>query len=110
MEALRRSPLEWGYATLAVPGQSESGDVHVVRLFQGGALLGVIDGLGHGREAAEAARIAATTLESRAQDPVARLIELCHEKLKGTRGVAMSLVSFDSARSRITWLSVGNVT
>ena len=40
--------LEWGTAGRPISGETESGDQYVVHSWPGGALLAVIDGLGHG--------------------------------------------------------------
>jgi negative regulator of sigma-B (phosphoserine phosphatase) len=100
--------VDWGWAGAALEGD-ESGDLHVVVPLPHGALLALIDGLGHGPEAAEAARQAATILRDRASLPVHDLLELCHEGLRGTRGAVMSLVTLDSRSSTIEWFGVGNV-
>lgn len=71
--------------------------------------MGVIDGLGHGLEAAAAAREAARVLEARPAEPIVDLFEACHEALRGTRGAVMSLASIDSSGSRMSWIGVGNV-
>ena len=88
---------------------SESGDVQVVAPFPEGILVGVIDGLGHGPEAAQAAHTAAQILAAYAGEPVQALLERCHGKLRNTRGAVMSLVSFNGAESLFTWIGVGNV-
>jgi hypothetical protein len=69
----------------------------------------VVDGLGHGHEASTAAHTAAATLEADAGEPVVSLVTRCHEALKGTRGVAMSLANFDALDSSMSWVAVGNV-
>jgi len=101
--------VHWGVATLALEGQAESGDLHVVRPVKDGVLVAVADGLGHGEEAASAARLAVTTLEQYAEEPPLSLLERCHRALKGSRGVVMSLARFDAPRGTMTWLGVGNV-
>ncbi|HLI35290.1 MAG TPA: SpoIIE family protein phosphatase [Terriglobia bacterium] len=101
--------LEWAVATLTLPGEAESGDRSVVKSFQGGALVAVVDGLGHGAKAAEAAKLAIATLEDHASEPVTSLIQQCHNALTNTRGVVMSLASFNVSRGNMTWLGVGNV-
>lgn len=101
------SVLEWGWAGSAL--ELESGDLHVVIPFQEGALVALIDGLGHGPEAAAASQAAAALLEERAGDPVLALVERCHQGLRKTRGVAMSLASFNAHNSSVTWTGVGNV-
>ena len=101
--------VHWGVATLALEGQTESGDLHLVRAVKDGVLIAVVDGLGHGEEAAAAARLAVTTLEQYAEEPPLSLLQRCHEALKGSRGVVMSLARFDASRGTMTWLGVGNV-
>ena len=101
--------LDWGVATAALPGEAESGDLHLVRPAAGGALVAVVDGLGHGSEAATAARLAVAALASHAQESPLSLFEHCHRALKGTRGVVMSLASFRRGDASLTWLGVGNV-
>lgn len=101
--------LEWGVASQALPGQDETGDRHAIVQFDGGVMMAVIDGLGHGVEAAIAARIAAEVLEQNATESVITLVRLCHEDLRATRGVVMSLAAFNLVDSTVTWLGVGNV-
>jgi phosphoserine phosphatase RsbX len=103
------SLIHWGVATLALAGQRESGDLHLVAAVRDGVLVAVVDGLGHGEEAAAAARLAVKTLERLADEPPLSLLQQCHLALKGTRGVVLSLARFDAPRATMTWLGVGNV-
>src|SRR5437870_3753009 len=48
--------IDWGVATLAHAGEKESGDLHLVKQVGRGVLVAAVDGLGHGAEAAAAAR------------------------------------------------------
>lgn len=100
--------IEAAVAGAAMPGESESGDVHLIAPHPGGVLVAAIDGLGHGGEAAQAARTARSTLE---RDPAADLRDLfvsAHSALARSRGVAMSLAAL-APGGRLTWLGVGNV-
>jgi serine phosphatase RsbU (regulator of sigma subunit) len=101
--------IEWGSAEMALPGQAVSGDRPVVAPFPDGVLVAVVDGLGHGTEAAAAAEAAVRTLAAHAAEPVIPLIRRCHQALARTRGVVMSLASFDARASTMTWAAVGNV-
>jgi serine/threonine protein phosphatase PrpC len=83
--------------------------LRVVKPFPGGVLVAVMDGLGHGEQAAAAARIAVSALEDHASDSVIALLRLCHEKLLATRGLVMSIASFNGLDDTMTWLGVGNV-
>lgn len=101
--------VEWGVASVALAGEAESGDLHLVRPVAGGVLVAVVDGLGHGAEAATAARLAVAALASNAHESPRSLFERAHQALKGTRGVVMSLACFRHADPSLTWLGVGNV-
>jgi phosphoserine phosphatase RsbX len=90
-------------------GQAASGDRHLVKPFPDGVLVAVVDGLGHGPEAAAAAALAVRTLESYAEQPVISLVERCHKTLRGTRGAVMSLASYSARESTMAWVGVGNV-
>jgi hypothetical protein len=91
------------------PRELESGDLHVVVPFAHGVLVAVVDGLGHGAEAAVAARTAAATLQHHAADPLTTLVQRCHTDLRKTRGAVLSVASFDAESQLMTWLGVGNV-
>lgn len=91
-------------------GEIESGDLHAVIPRPGGTLIAVVDGLGHGYEAAVAARVAVITLTAQAHLPLLRLVKCCHDALIKTRGVAMSLALLEWCDETLTWLSIGNVS
>jgi phosphoserine phosphatase RsbX len=77
--------------------------------FDTGVLVAAIDGIGHGEEAATAAERAVRILESDPHQSVITLVSRCHEGLRTTRGVVMSLASFNTQDETMTWLGVGNV-
>lgn len=104
-----RPCIEWDVVSRVSPGEAISGDLHLVMLFPGGALAAVVDGLGHGDEAATAARTAIDTLATHAGKPVIPLVQRCHEALKITRGAVMTVVSFNFNESTVTALGIGNV-
>jgi len=102
-------PIEWGFAARAIGGETESGDLHFVATHAGGVLVAVIDGLGHGPEAALASRLAAATLDEHLGESVTALMAHCHAALQRTRGAVLSLASIESDGREMTWLGVGNV-
>jgi phosphoserine phosphatase RsbX len=109
METIGVPPIDYGVAKFVLPGQGESGDHHLVCCSQNGILIGAIDGIGHGEKAANASKAAAALLRSSADEPIISLVERCHEKLRTTRGVVMSLAFIDLEHGMMTWLGVGNV-
>jgi negative regulator of sigma-B (phosphoserine phosphatase) len=101
--------VEWATAAAVFTGESVSGDRAVVVGFPRGTLVAMIDGLGHGPAAAEAAGQAAEVLEQAPGVEASELIVRCHERMRRSRGAAISLASFDAASARMTWIGVGNV-
>ncbi len=101
--------LDWAVAGAPIDGGTESGDLHAVVPFDGGVLVGAIDGLGHGPEAAAAARAAALILAAHAAESPRRLMDRCHEGLRRTRGAVITLASFQARAATMTWMGVGNV-
>jgi len=101
--------IAWGVAVQPLEGEAESGDQYVVRPIPNGVLVAAVDGLGHGPEAAAAARSAVAILKDYAHEPVISLVKRCHERLIRTRGAVMSLASFNALDNTMTWLGVGNV-
>lgn len=101
--------IEYAVASQTFPGESISGDRAVVKVFPQGVLTAVVDGLGHGEKAGAAAGIAIETLQNHAGEAPIALVQRCHQSLKGTRGVAMSLAAIDARTATLSWLGVGNV-
>jgi negative regulator of sigma-B (phosphoserine phosphatase) len=101
--------LERGVAGAPLEGEARSGDVAVFAPTPHGGLVCLIDGLGHGDPAADAAETAAEIVRARAGGPVEALLESCHEALQRTRGVVMTLAAFDLERAELQWTGVGNV-
>ena len=64
-------------ATLPLPGQVECGDLSLVKRVGKGTLIAVVDGLGHGEEAASAAHAAVGALDRHAREPLADLVRRC---------------------------------
>jgi serine phosphatase RsbU (regulator of sigma subunit) len=101
--------LEWGVAGRTAPNQAVSGDLHLVEPFPNGVLAAAVDGLGHGSEAAAASQLAVATLQAHAHESVLSLLKRCHDALHGTRGVVLTLASFNVPDDTMTWTGVGNV-
>jgi negative regulator of sigma-B (phosphoserine phosphatase) len=101
--------LERGVAGLAHEGEGRSGDVALFAASEHGGLVAVIDGLGHGDAAADAAEAAAATLREHVDLPPQELLERCHRELRRTRGAVMTLAWFDLETRSMAWTGVGNV-
>src|SRR5262245_42942594 len=101
--------VQWWAASRALRGERESGDRFLVSVLQASTLFAVVDGIGHGHEAAAAAEVALRVLREHAAEPIPQLVGLCHEALRETRGVVASLAHFDEDHHALTWIGVGNV-
>ncbi len=100
--------LVFGAVMVPMAGQEHCGDGWVVR-DDGpgfGTLVAVIDGLGHGPEAAFAARRAEQSVESGGTDPK-QVIRLMDEALRGTRG-AVAMVLYITVDT-IAFCGIGNI-
>jgi len=107
--AARDLKIEAAFATLPLPGQSESGDLCLVKRVGKGTLIAVVDGLGHGQDAASAAHAAVGALDRYSHEPLIDLVRRCHEALVGLRGVVLGLAYLDPQAATMAWLGVGNV-
>jgi serine/threonine protein phosphatase PrpC len=103
------SVIEWSAAEEVLPGENKSGDRYVVKNLPEGALLAVVDGIGHGEDAAHSAELAAGVFNGSDARSLISLVRRCHERLQGTRGAVVSLAWFSPADDTMTWLGVGNV-
>ena len=101
--------LELGVAGRTLAGERRSGDLAVFAPYARGGLAVVIDGLGHGDEAADASAIAAKVIQEHADDAPEALLARCHEALRRSRGVVLTAAWFDLVDLEISLAGVGNV-
>lgn len=86
-----------------------NGDTFVIKQWGESALVGVIDGLGHGQFAYRAAQAARQYVERHFDQPLAEIFRGVARTCRATRGVVMGLARFDWGRATLTFASVGNV-
>jgi hypothetical protein len=102
--------IESASAMFTLPGQDECGDRDGVVATPSGALATVIDGIGHGPEAAAAAERALTSFRQLNRgESLIDMLKRCHTSLTGSRGAVLNLASFDVQEGTMTWLGIGNV-
>jgi phosphoserine phosphatase RsbX len=109
MDGCSMSMIEWSIAEEMLPGQKQSGDRYVVKSLPEGALLAVVDGIGHGDDAAHSAELAVGALNRPETLSPISLLRRCQQCLRGTRGAVLSIAWFNRADDTMTWLGVGNV-
>lgn len=101
--------LEWSAISHPMEGEEFCGDDFLVKQYANSILVAVVDGLGHGREALDASGKALQYLQQYKNESLINLTNHCHEKLRNTRGVVMSLATFDINEDVMSWMGVGNV-
>ena len=102
-------PLSFGVATRPCRGMTLNGDSFVIKRWEGSALVGVIDGLGHGQFAHRAAETARRFIETHFDLSLDALFRRTGQACRATRGMVMALARFDWATWRLTFCSVGNI-
>jgi phosphoserine phosphatase RsbX len=91
------------------PASTVSGDASLAVPTHAGALLAVVDGLGHGEEAAQAADLAITAVRERAECDLESIIEACGVAIRRSRGCVIGLVALARDAEMLQWVGVGNV-
>jgi len=107
--SVRPCPLAFGAASRARPGFEMNGDAFIIKQWNESALVGLIDGLGHGQFAQRAAQSARQYVESHFDLPLAQIFRGAGRACRATRGVVMALARFDWSRERLVFASVGNI-
>lgn len=96
-------------AMLTLPGEPESGDLSLVKAVGAATFVAVVDGLGHGEDAASAAHAAVSALDRYSRESLTELVKRCHAALQGMRGVVLGMATLDPGAGTMTWIGVGNV-
>ncbi|AFL86520.1 anti-sigma regulatory factor (Ser/Thr protein kinase) [Terriglobus roseus DSM 18391] len=109
---LGRPPVvsELGVVSIPVKGETKCGDGYLLRPEATRSLYMVVDGLGHGVGANEAALEAIETVRQYSGETATEMVQRSHDALKKTRGAAMSVAIVDHDRKICTYAGVGNVT
>jgi anti-sigma regulatory factor (Ser/Thr protein kinase)/serine/threonine protein phosphatase PrpC len=98
---------EVGVATRARSFAPENGDAFIAHEADGVLLAGVIDGLGHGYLAQQAALAAQRYVQAHRHMPLEKIFAGASRACRGTRGAVMALARLED--SRISFVSVGNI-
>ena len=107
---MTHAALDWATASRpATPGDA-LGDGSVVRPSEHAVVIAVVDGLGHGAEAAAAAKLALGAIGRSSQSAPERLCRECHLALHPGRGAVMGIMRVDPRRSLLEWVGVGDVS
>jgi hypothetical protein len=70
----------------------------------------MIDGLGHGERAHEAALVGLSIARDNAGASPQAIMEAMHSGMKNTRGAAAAVAEIDSASRRVSFAGIGNIS
>lgn len=113
--AVPRSPLtgaawfELGATCIPVHGETACGDAYAIREANGGCAVMVVDGLGHGVFAAEAAAAAVDAFDKYWTRPITEVVSAIHDGMKATRGGAVAVAKIDLGANLVHYCGVGNI-
>jgi anti-sigma regulatory factor (Ser/Thr protein kinase) len=105
------APLARAHGAVSVPkaGEEVCGDGWSACPHADGFTLMVVDGLGHGPLAAEAATAAMAVFAKNHAAGPAEVLERIHQALRPTRGAAVSVARVDLGRQQVQFAGIGNV-
>ena len=98
-----------GVICVPLRGEEESGDAWAVRTSKGTTTALIVDGLGHGPEAAIPAEAALELFRRATNQTPESLTGRMHEALHSTRGAAISMTVLDEKAKTVRFCGVGNV-
>jgi anti-sigma regulatory factor (Ser/Thr protein kinase) len=98
-----------GGLSVPMPGETECGDGWAV--WSAGELTSIlmVDGLGHGAQAAAAAEIALVTFRKHAERSAGDVMTWVHQALRSTRGAAVAVAELDHRQNSLRFCGIGNI-
>jgi anti-sigma regulatory factor (Ser/Thr protein kinase) len=101
---------DWGAVSVAKPGEEVCGDAWSAEDTVAGRTVLVVDGLGHGPDAAKAAMEAVRVFQRNRNRSVPELLDYLHAGLRATRGAALAVARFDAERRKVVYAGIGNIS
>ena len=103
------SVARWGAVVTNAPGESVSGDQWIIVRSGDSLSLMVVDGLGHGVKAHEAATAAVKLFLVHSQDQPGVILVRLHEALRNSRGAALAIARVNLLTGAVMYAGIGNV-
>lgn len=105
--AERLAEPEFSVVSTAIEGETLSGDMWSVS--DDGRTFLVVDGLGHGLFAADAAKTAVAIFRRYQNDSPQQILEMAHAGMRSTRGAAAAVVRIDKDARKLDFAGIGNI-
>ncbi len=98
-----------GAAIAPYPGEQVCGDHWSFSETAQDRTIALVDGAGHGAEAARAAETAVQTFLAHAEASCTEVVERMHRALMPTRGAAVAIARIDDVARTVRYVGVGNI-
>jgi len=108
-DATDRSVSGIGGVCVALKGEPVCGDAWAVRRDDADVFVLVVDGLGHGVAAAEAAESALAIFRKDQASGTRQLLEQMHRTMQTTRGAAVAIAKVERDAQQVNYCAVGNI-
>ncbi len=105
----RSSAFRWGAVSVPVPGELVNGDAWAISAHPSHCTALLVDGLGHGPCAAQAAEAAVGVFHAEPDWDIESYLCDAHGALRATRGAAASVAGIFADENRLLFAGVGNV-
>lgn len=109
-DPLPSNGVEVGVVNVAAPGERLCGDGWYQMQGERGPSFLVVDGLGHGPPAHDAARCAIEVCRHNPGAPPTQLMAALHTALRSTRGAAVAVAEIDENARQVRFVGVGNIS
>ncbi len=107
--ANNRHGAQLGAVLAPYPGEQVCGDNWSFMQSKAGPTIMLVDGSGHGVEAARAAKIATEIFASDAAAPCETIVAAMHSALAPTRGAVVGVARIDTAARVVRFVGIGNI-
>ncbi len=98
-----------GGVSIPKPGERACGDAWATHADGPVRTVFMVDGLGHGTEAAVAANEAVAQFQRSHHEPPAQIVHAVHQALRHTRGGAVAVARIDPGSATVSFVGLGNI-
>ncbi len=103
-------PLEWGVVCVPKQGETMCGDAWAVESGRDRTTVLMVDGLGHGPPAFEAAQQALATFKKHSGERPEAHLRALHASIRETRGAVAAVVEIDWQERQVRYAGAGNIS
>jgi anti-sigma regulatory factor (Ser/Thr protein kinase) len=101
--------LEWGVVCVPKREEKDCGDAWAVAAGHGRNTILIVDGLGHGLHAFDAAKEALRAFREHAGERPESILKGLHQTLPATRGAVAGVAEIDWDKRELRWAGAGNI-